>query len=155
MHMQHLRFAKNIALLSTLLAFAPAYLAVADEDTSKLLVGNWFGERIHSGQVQGKPFNHRRWVTTHKSDGTARDIQRYYLDDQVQAEVIEDYRWGVQGSIYWNVCQSEGFAGALRPCSERSEYEIQSVTSREFRYHSKKTQVDYSMVRVPEDFRLP
>jgi hypothetical protein len=155
MQMHNLRFATLLTMVSTLLAFASASFAVAGEDASKQLVGSWYGERIHSGQIQGKPFNRRRWFTTHRSDGTGRDVYRYYQDDKMQAESIEDYRWGVQDDIYWNVCQSTGFTGSAMPCSERSEYIIRSVTSREFRYCSKKSKIEYSMVRVPEDFRLP
>ena len=39
-------------------------------------------------------------------------------------------------------------------CGE-SVHSGQSVNAREFRYHRVKSGVDYSMVRVPADFRLP
>ncbi len=156
MQKQHVRFARIVALVFTLFALASASFAVAGEDPSTQLVGGWYGERIHSGEVQGKPFNHRRWLTTHRSDGTARDVFRYYLNDQLQVEYVEDYTWGVQDGVYWNVCQSQHHTGsATVPCAERSEYVIRSVTAREFRYYSKKSGIEYSMVRVPEDFQLP
>jgi hypothetical protein len=155
MQIKNLSFGRTIAFVCLLLAMAAAVFAVSDEDASQLLVGSWYGERIHSGQIQGKPFNHRRWLTVHKSDGTARDIHRYYLDDQVQGEYIEDYTWGVKDSIYWNVCQATSLNGSTGACSDRSEYRIQSINAREFRYLSLKSGVDYTMVRVPEEFRLP
>ncbi|OGP66448.1 MAG: hypothetical protein A2169_13840 [Deltaproteobacteria bacterium RBG_13_47_9] len=131
-----------------------ADLAIA-ADKSQMLVGSWYGERIHSGQFSGKSFNHRRWLTVHRSDGSARDVHRYYLDDTMQGEYVEEYKWGVKKNIYWNICQSQTINGVVNSCSDRSEYEIQSLTSREFRYRSLKSQIVYSMVRVPEEFRLP
>jgi hypothetical protein len=122
---------------------------------SQILVGSWYGERIHSGQFAGKSFNHRRWLTVHRANGVARDVHRYYLDDKLQGEYVEEYKWGVDKNIYWNICQSQSINGVVNSCSDRSEYEIQSLTSREFRYRSLKSQIAYSMVRVPEDFRLP
>jgi hypothetical protein len=124
-------------------------------DASQMLVGNWYGERAHSGTFAGKPFNHRRWLVAHQSDGTARDIYRYYLDGKVQGEYTEDYGWGVTNNIYWNICRSKSTNGVVTSCSERSEYEIQSLTTGEFRYRSLKSQTSYSAVRVPKDFRLP
>jgi hypothetical protein len=127
----------------------------AGADTSQMLVGSWYGERAHSGTFAGKTFNHRRWLIVHQSDGSARDIHRYYLDGTVQGEYIEEYGWGVTNNIYWNICRSKSIDGAVTSCSERSEYEIQSVTSGEFRYRSVQSQISYSVVRVPKEFRLP
>jgi hypothetical protein len=127
----------------------------AGTDTSQMLVGHWYGERTHSGTWAGKQFNHRRWLVMHQSDGTAQDIHRYYLDGKLQGEYIEKYAWGVTNNIYWNICRSRSINGAVTSCSERSEYEIQSLTSGEFRYRAVKSQIFYSAVRVPEDFRLP
>ena len=124
-------------------------------DTSQMLVGNWYGEKAQSGTFNGKPFNHRRWLVMHQSDGSARDIHRYYLDEKVQGEYIEDYGWGVTNNIYWNICRAKNTNGTVTSCSERSEYEILSVTSGEFRYRSLKSQTSYSAVRVPKEFRLP
>jgi len=124
-------------------------------DQSQMFVGRWYGERVESGQVAGKQFNHRRWLSVCQSDGTGRSVQRAYLDSTLQGEVIMDYRWGVESGIYWEICQSRVQNGKVLSCVDRREYEVQSITTREFRYRSKKNGIDYSVVRVPEAFRLP
>ncbi|MGH8222580.1 MAG: hypothetical protein ACREQZ_06370 [Woeseiaceae bacterium] len=129
--------------------------SLPQNDTSQMLVGSWYGERKHSGQFADKAFNHRRWLIVHRADGTAQDIQRYYLDDKIQGEFIEQYKWGVDNNVYWNVCQKKIRNGVDTSCSDRSEYQVLSVTSREFRYRSLKSHIEYSVVRVPTDFQLP
>ena len=124
-------------------------------DAASMLVGLWYGERAYSDLFAGRAFDQRRWVMVHRSDGTARDIYRYYLKDVLQGEFIEEYTWGVDRSIYWTVCRSESVNGVVGPCSARTEYEIQSTTPQEFRYRSVKTGTGYSVVCVPPEFRLP
>jgi hypothetical protein len=155
MKIKYAYFGGIVALVFLLLFIAPASFSADGKDASSLLIGNWYGERVHSGQIQGKAFNHRRWLTTHRPDGTAQDIYRYYLNGQLQGEETENYTWGVKDGIYWNVCQSTSLNGASKACSHRSEYAILSINSQEFRYRSLKSGIDYSMVRVPADFRLP
>jgi hypothetical protein len=157
MRIRHRRRSRAVTAFSIFLAIvlASLVLPVTAADQFQMLVGSWSGENTESGKLAGKQFNRRRWLIVHRSDGSARDVQRYYLDNALQGEVIEDYKWGVKDGIYWNVCQVKSVDGAKRSCSNRTEYQIQSLTEREFKYKSVKSGAGFSAVRVAEDFRLP
>ncbi len=121
------------------------------------LVGSWYSETTEDKTkiVAGKPYTLRRELLVNRADATKSNIQRYYDGSQLVAEIVTTYKWGVQGNLYWAVCQTDIYNGAATPCSERYEYDLISVTPSQIRYRSRKSGITYTSRRVPDSFRLP
>jgi len=142
-------------LAAALIIVSPVRLAQAASMPE--LVGSWYSETTEdkTKMVAGKPYTLRRELLVNRPDGTKSNIQRYYDGSQLVAEIITTYKWGVQGSLYWTVCQMDIYNGAATPCSERYEYDLISVTPDQIQYKSRKSGITYTSRRVPDNFRLP
>jgi hypothetical protein len=140
------------AVLFALIASTPLQ-AVADRPAA--WVGAWFSETKENKDVGGDKYDVRRELLVNRADGTKTNTFRYYDNGRLVKEFVVTYEWGVDGKTYWSVCRTILVSGDTTPCSARFEYDIVAVSAREIRYKSRKTGIDYTAIRVADDFKLP
>lgn len=122
---------------------------------SSSLAGNWYGETVMSGTLEGENYNFRRWLRTNYPDGVERIVFRYYLDGRARGEEVWEGRWTFQGGVYSSTCRTFAVNGKSQSCSSHVEYDVQLIDSREMQYTSRSSGSRYRTSRVAEDFRLP
>jgi hypothetical protein len=119
------------------------------------LAGTWYGELTGSWTIDGRAANRRRWLRILRPDGSYTIVFRYYRDDHLQVEAIDQGVWGQQGQLYWTACKSSTRGGRPVPCTYRWEYEIHKVDHREMAYTNRATGEYFVVTRVADDYRLP
>jgi hypothetical protein len=133
-------------------AFGATVATAADK---RMIVGTWYGETTVPGQYGEKSYNFRRWLRVNYANGTGKTFMRFYTGPNLQVETTEMFKWGVDNEVYWEECNSVKEDAAPRPCSGRTEYRIQMLTSRELLSDSQRTGLAYREMKVPADFKLP
>jgi len=153
---EHARSSARATLVSALVFAAIALVAPpARSELPKAWVGSWYTEAKEDKEVAGEKYDIRRELLVNRGDGTKTNTFRYYNRGKLVREFVVTYRWGVDSRTYWTVCQTVLVSGEGTPCSTRFEYDVISVTDREIRYKSRQTGIEYSAIRVADDFKLP
>jgi len=144
----------KLALVLALVCLPVVAAGAADRQD---LLGIWYGETQDRGQVNGVPYDMRRWTMVQTPDGTGMQVMRYYSGSQFQFEVVMSYLWGVDNDVWWTECVSLRDDRGLQDCSRapRSDYRIDSLDSAGMRYTSMTFGNPYSMQKVPRDFTFP
>jgi hypothetical protein len=144
----------KLALVLVLVCLPAVAAGAADRQD---LLGTWYGETQDRGQVNGVPYDMRRWTMVQTPDGTGLQVMRYYLGSTFQAELVMSYLWGIDNDILWTECVTVRDDGGLQDCSRapRSEYRIEALDSAGMRYTSVTFGHRYSMEKVPRDFTFP
>jgi hypothetical protein len=119
------------------------------------LVGNWYGETVLSGKIEGQDYNFRRWLRVNHADGIQRIVFRYYMDGVMRGEEVWQGRWTYQNGVYSSACESVLVNGKIKNCSSRVDYDVHSIDAKEMQYTSRSSGKRYRTSRVADDFRLP
>ena len=138
--------------LLVLIALSPVHVRA---QAPQAWIGSWYSETREDKLIDGKKYDIRRELLVNRGDGTKINTFRYYNGGQVVTEAVVTYVWGVDNNVFWTVCRTVLMNGEATACSVRFEYDVISTTVREIRYKSRQTAIEYSILRVADEFKLP
>ena len=127
---------------------------LASSATREMLLGKWYGIR------KLKDGGQKEWLTERSADGTYRVDFRFVSADGSARSQSEVGFWGVSGDIYFRIFRGwvtvEGMKPADPTVAEHYDaYKIDGLDGEYFSYVHKVRGQQYTVKKMPNDFRLP
>ena len=127
---------------------------LATSVSRQMLLGKWYGIRKTADGGQ------KEWLTERSADGTYRVDFRFVAADGTARSQSEVGFWGVSGDIYFRIFRGwvtvEGMKPADPAVAEHYDaYKIEGLDDSYFNYVHKSRGQQYTVKKMPGDFRLP